>query len=303
MLEDQINVEDLVKPIEEIKETRQGSRLNRYGYILKKDTLTDGELDKIRTELVMKPFKRNSFGCKVDKPFPIYSENDEEIALPKYYGFEHFGKPETNRLLAKRYPKFDMEYTKSLRPIQETITDNIIDGFNKYKGGLLIAGCGSGKTNMAIYIACLLKLKTLFVVHKKFLKNQAVDRILTFTNCKSVGLIQRNKVDVDHPFVIGMIHSLVQREYDPKIFKDFGLVIIDEVHHMGARSFSKFFLKLSAPYMLGISAETARDDGLYKILNMFMGPILHDEPQPPNDKVIVKSINFKTKNKKSFAKR
>ncbi len=49
--------------------------------------------------------------------------------------------------------------------------------------------------------------------------------------------------------------------------------------------------------MLGISAEHNRNDGMYKIINWYMGPILHMEEQKPNDKVIVKRFNYKTSNK------
>ena len=70
-----------------------------------------------------------------------------------------------------------------------------------------------------------------------------------------------------------MVQSLARIDYDDEIFKDFGLIIIDEVHHMGARNFSKIYQKMTAKYMLGISAEKNRDDGLYKIINWYMGPI------------------------------
>nr|QZX43146.2 ATP dependent helicase [Mimivirus sp.] len=94
-----------------------------------------------------------------------------------------------------------------------------------------------------------------------------------------------------------MVQSLSKIDYDDAIFKDFGMVIIDEVHHMGAKNFSKLYQKISTKYMLGISAEHNRNDGMYKIINWYMGPILHMEEQKPNDKVIVKRFNYKTSNK------
>jgi superfamily II DNA or RNA helicase len=267
--------------------------LNRNGYIINKDDLDDEELENIKKDLTVKPIKLINFGkVTTSDEFTIYSENDTKIGLPRHYGIEKYGNPDINMFDKYNFPKYKIKYTGTLRPRQEIIVNNILEGFDKYGGGLLIAGCGSGKTNMAIYIACVLGLKTLFLVHKTFLKNQAIDRIKTFTNCKKVGTIQGNKTDVDHPFVIGMIQSIAKRHYDKNIFKDFGLVIIDEAHHMGAKMFSRIFLKLSTPYMLGITAETTRNDGLYKILNLFIGPILHEEPQAPNNKVIVKIINF-----------
>jgi superfamily II DNA or RNA helicase len=49
--------------------------------------------------------------------------------------------------------------------------------------------------------------------------------------------------------------------------------------------------------MLGISAERKRTDGLYKIINWYMGPILHAEEQKPNEMVVVKKFHYKTSNK------
>ena len=273
-------------------------KITRFGYILNKKSLDDETLSQIKLDLTAKPFKMGKYGkFAKDNKFPLYVENGDYIGIPKYYGLEKFGQPDINRLETYKYPTFDMKYTGLLRPSQEVIVNKIFDGFNKQRGGLLIAGCGSGKTNMAIYIACKYKLKTLFIVHKTFLKNQVINRIKSTTNVQEVGIIQQKKVNVDHPFVVGMVQSLAKIDYNDEIFKDFGMIIIDEVHHMGAKNFSRVYQKMSARYMLGISAERRRNDGMYKIINWYMGPILHAEEQKPNDMVVVKKFRYKTSNK------
>lgn len=274
-------------------------KITRFGYIINKKSLSDNKLDEVRQDLTVKPYKPGNFGFKKkDDSFPVYVENGDYIGVPKYYGLEKFGEPDINRLDTYNYPKCDMKFTGKLRPRQEIIVQNVLKGYDEhYNGGLLVAGCGSGKTLLAIYIACHFGLKTLFIVHKNFLKNQFIDRVKSCTNVKHVGTIQRKKVDIDHPFVVGMVHSLAKINYDDEIFKDFGMIIIDEVHHMGARNFSKVYQKMSAKYMLGISAERRRTDGLYKIINWYMGPFLHIEEQKPNDMVVVKKIHYKTNNK------
>lgn len=281
------------------KPKEYNKKITRFGYIVNKNSLDERTLGEIKQDLTVKPFRPGNFGkmIKKDESFPLYVENGDYIGLPKYYGLEKLGKPEINRLEEYKYPKQKMEYTGKLRPRQEEIIKNVIHGIEKHRGGLLLAGCGQGKTNLAIYLACKYKLKTLFVVHKTFLKNQAIDRIKSTTNIKDVGVIQQKKVDVNHPFVVGMVQSLSKIDYNDEIFKDFGMIIIDEVHHMGARNFSKLYQKMSARYMLGISAERKRNDGLYKIINWYMGPILHEEPQKPNEMVLVKKFHYRTSNK------
>lgn len=273
-------------------------KITRFGYIVNKKSLDDKTLDSIKRDLTVKPFKGGNFGkfSKKDFSFTLYTENGDYIGLPKYYGINKLGIPQINKLETYDFPKQDVKFIGKLRPRQEIMVDKVCKGFDEQRGGLLLCGCGSGKTVMAIYLACKYQLKTLFIVHKTFLKNQAIDRIKTTTNIKSVGIIQSKKVDIDHPFVVGMVQSLSQIDYDDKIFRDFGMIIIDEVHHMGARNFSKVFQKVSAKYMLGISAERQRNDGLYKIINWYMGPILHEEPQKPNSMVVVKQFYYKTSN-------
>jgi hypothetical protein len=57
---------------------------------------------------------------------------------------------------------------------------------------------------------------------------------------------------VEKDIVIASIESISQCNYDPLIFKDFGLVIIDEMHHLGALTLSQVLPKLPSRYILGI---------------------------------------------------
>ena len=275
------------------------SKITKNGYIIDKKSIRQDELLKIRLELTVTPEIPSNF-AKLAKPDPfrLYMESEKLISIPRFYGVSKFGNPNRNLLAENKYPKQKMKFNGSMRPNQVIIVNNVIKGLDSGYGGILVSGCGSGKTNMAIYIACKYRLKTLFIVHKEFLKNQIIDRIKTFTNCKKVGIIQQDKVNTEPAFAVGMIQSLTSRDYDRSVFSDFGMIIIDEVHHMGSRKFSSFFKKIAARYMLGISAESQRNDKLYKIINWYMGPILHHEEQKPNSMVVVKRYNFRTKNNK-----
>jgi superfamily II DNA or RNA helicase len=272
-------------------------KITRFGYIIEKKSLSEEKILEIKKDLTVKPFQLEKFRFAKDNSFSLFLENGDYISIPKYYGIEKFGVPKINKLDNFPFPKFKMKYTGDLRPNQKIIVDKMIDGFEKYKGGILVSGCGTGKTNMAIYIACHFSLKTLFVVHKEDLMEQVKDRIKKYTNIQSIGIIRRKTVDVDHPFVVGMLRSLSMIDYDDKIFRDFGMIIIDEVHHMGAKCSVNFMKKITTKYMMGMSAEHNRNDGMYSIINLYLGPILHMEEQPPNNMVLVKKIYFNTENK------
>lgn len=270
-------------------------KLDSRGYIVDKTESNGAQIRKIQRDLTVKPFIPGKRGKFTDNSYQVYLENDTEMAIPRFYGVDNFGTP-TQNLLGTKVKKITTKYSGKMRPRQEITVSNVMEGLKTIGGGILIAGCGSGKTNMAIYVACQLKYKTLFVVHKDFLRDQIKERIISFTNCKSVGIIQAKKMDTDHDFVIAMVQTCIKREISPKILKQFGLIIFDEVHHMAARNFHQMFYKICPPHILGLTAETNRPDGLFKVVNWFIGPILHQEPQRKNNKVIVKMFWFSSKN-------
>jgi superfamily II DNA or RNA helicase len=74
------------------------------------------------------------------------------------------------------------------------------------------------------------------------------------------------------------------------LFNKFGLVIIDEVHHIGAQVFSRALLKTNFKYALGLSATVIRKDGLSKVFKWFIGDVVYKVPQKQNVgcKVLIK---------------
>jgi len=281
---------------EQVPVVNRIGRLTRFGYVIDKKDLTTEQLKKIRDDLIVKPFRMKQYDFGNDNMFPVYHENADLIKIPKYYGIEKFGQPKVNALEETEYETINIEYKGLLRPRQEVITSNVYKGMDTGRGGLLLAGCGTGKTNMGIHAIARYKVPTLIIVHKSFLMDQFIERLITFTNIKrsDIGILQQKKEELDKPIVIAMIQSLLKKDLSDERYKRFGMVLIDEVHHMGARNFSKLFLKMTTKYMLGISAERQRADGLYKIINWFMGPILHYEKQPVNENVIVKRYFYKS---------
>ena len=273
------------------------TKLTRFSYVITKSNYEEEVIDNIKKELTVKPYKPGNFGkFAKDTSFSLYLETETHLGLPKYFGIEKFGLPTINKLERQVFTVNDMRYIGELRPQQRVIVDKIIAGLDTGRGGILNAGCGVGKTNMAIYIACHFKVKTLFIVHKEFLMRQFINRVKEFTNIQTIGIVQQNRMETDNIFVAAMVHSLAKRDYPDGMFKDFGLIIIDEVHHMAARNFSNVFKKMTTKYMLGISAENSRPDKLFKIINWYMGPFLHIEPQKPNAMVVVKKFHYMTSN-------
>jgi superfamily II DNA or RNA helicase len=191
----------------------------------------------------------------------------EELAEDEYYGFEIDGN--------RRFVLDDF-----------TVTHNTV---------------------LAIFLAHILKLKTLIIVHQEFLQDQWIERFKMFTDA-TIGTIRGTIIDIlNKDVVIGMLQSISIKEYEDDVFKDFGLVIYDEVHHFGSRVFSQALLKTSAKYNIGLSATPERMDGLIKVVKWFTGDILYKMEKKYDYKVLVKKIYFRSndplyKEKKNWIK-
>lgn len=158
-------------------------------------------------------------------------------------------------------------------------------------------------TVLALKIASIFNVKTLIIVHKSFLLNQWKERIGQFTD-SSVGIIQRDKIDVDDkPFVIGMLQSIAKEKYDYNIFADFGLVIFDEAHHAPSKYFSKALPLINCKKTLALSATPKRSDKLEKVLHWYLGPIIYKNELEENKTVLVKLYNYNIVHEKFVEKK
>jgi superfamily II DNA or RNA helicase len=105
--------------------------------------------------------------------------------------------------------------------------------------------------------------------------------------------VSPHEESITYDCTIAMIQTLVQRDFKETEFRDFGLAIFDECHHLGASHFSKALLKVQPKYMLGLSATPTRDDGLTKVFEWFLGkPVYWEKIREPDPDVTVRKIYF-----------
>ena len=259
--------------------------LGKKGYTIYKINLNQKQIKKIYNELNVKP---NSHLIQSMQEYPVYRESQTKIYIPRYYGLDNFG------LFENKLPKgnpINIEFKGELFPYQNNIIDKYISAVKNSGGGLLDVEPGKGKTVMALNIISKLKTKTLVVVHKSFLMNQWIERIQTFLPDAKIGKIQGDIIDIDNKdIVIGMLQSLSSKEYDTTIWEQFGLTVFDECHHLSAEVFSKIMINIVTNYTLGLSGTMKRKDGLTKVFEYFIGPVIHKEKTDLTTEVLVKSI-------------
>ena len=146
-------------------------------------------------------------------------------------------------------------------------------------------------TAIAIKTICEMKKKALVVVHKEFLMDQWKESIERFTDA-TVGIIQQNKLELEADICIGMMHSLCLKDYPQGTFDSFGIMVVDECHHLGSEMFSKVLCKIGTIYRLGLSATPERRDGLHSVYNMHVGNIAHREKRCENNQLSIHAIKL-----------
>ncbi len=212
--------------------------------------------------------------------------------MPRYYGYKYFKQPKDDKLTDGE--NINVKFSGSLRTYQKPVVNKCLKHLKDKGGGVLSVYCGYGKTTCLLYIVSKVKIKTLIVVHTEDLMEQWKDRIYEFLPGTKVGIIRQNKIEIDNKdVVIAMVQSLSLREYDPEIFKSFGMVVYDEIHLMATNVFSRSFPKVSCKYTFGLSATPYRADKCERIFESFIGPVIHYEKRPPNDGLVVKCVKYK----------
>ena len=142
-------------------------------------------------------------------------------------------------------------------------------------GGLFRAVPGYGKTVVSCALIAELQVPALVVVHKEFLVDQWKERIEHFLPGAKVGIVQQNSCDFrDKHIVIGMVHSLAGRDYEADFWEWPGILIFDEVHRIGAYTWSPVPQKFKSRWRMGFSATPRRKDGADNVFKYHLGPVL-----------------------------
>ncbi len=174
----------------------------------------------------------------------------------------------------------------TLREYQKPCTDAL----KKYVNGVFVLPAGTGKTNVALECASVLKQHTLWLTHTKDLLNQAKERCENNLNCKT-SVISDGKCDLSGDIVFATVQTLSNLLDKGNIKQnEFGFVVVDECHHLATNAesvmmFEKCVNYFCARYKIGLTATLHRGDGLEKTTTKILGNVIY-ELKKENDKLI-----------------
>ena len=203
------------------------------------------------------------------------------------------------RLIDERFhgEAIDVKFIGTLRPEQEKAAEAMLN----FDTGVLSASTAFGKTVIAAYLIAKRSVNTLILVHRKQLLDQWVARLSSFLELdpKKIGQIGGGKRKPSGIIDVAIIQSLSRKGAVDDIVGGYGHLVVDECHHLSARSFEIAIRQCKAKYVTGLSATVIRKDGRHPIIFMNCGPVRYKvddrkqaDKRPFNHKVILRSTNF-----------
>lgn len=169
-----------------------------------------------------------------------------------------------NRIITKqtRFPSKLILRKDQKQTLQQLLTQDRV---------ILEAQPGFGKTMVALALMKKLSQKTLIIVHTNTLLHQWQKRITDYfaLSKQDIGIIGDNKWSVGKKVTIASYMTLSRRGVE-EINNNFGLIIIDECHHVPANTFSTVVKQLPAKRVLGLTATTYRKDKLEKLMFLYV---------------------------------
>jgi superfamily II DNA or RNA helicase len=265
-------------------------RIDSSGYYLSLYNLPKNIIDKIKINEsvyakvnernpMVKRAKSNGRNVK-GECVKVTKHSETHVWLPRTW-FEEFPEFIRFRKQIQDYRQQRIESTRVIFPdvtnytLKQSQLDVLSEVFS-YPGitsGCLALHTGFGKTVLALHLIKHFGVRCLWLSHTNQLLTQLQERARSFLNVHVDDLFENP--DSNAPIITCTIQSLLRRDLPQQTLNSFGLLIIDEVHHMSAPSFSQAFHKIGGiPITIGLSATLERKDGLESVFQYAIGKIL-----------------------------
>ena len=180
----------------------------------------------------------------------------------------------------------DVAFNGALRGEQA----DALEALSASDNGILSATTAFGKTVVGAALIAEKKVNTLVLVHRSQLMTQWKERLEQFLTIREelpplpkrrgrqkkrelVGLYGANRDTRGGVIDIAMLQSMGAADEIKPWIGDYGMLIVDECHHVPAVSFEQVMKAVRSQYTYGLTATPRRQDGHHPILHMYLGPI------------------------------
>lgn len=251
--------------------------LNRSGLTPALVGFLKNELNFYNTDyIVKKKMGRNTW--QTERYFKFIEETENNIILPRGFvgkllrfciqnSIEHKFIDERKKINA-----IDISSTIHLLEHQESA----LEITSKKDFGIIVSPPGSGKTIIGLKIIEQKKQPALIIVHRKQIAEQWIERIETFFRIpkRAIGKIGQGKTKVGEKVTVALIQTLAKKLNNgtsKELISAFGTIIIDECHHIPAKSFREVLNLLNPYYQYGLTATPFRKNNDEKLMFIYIG--------------------------------
>lgn len=171
------------------------------------------------------------------------------------------------------------DYKSRINPYdyQEKAVKAVLEG----KNGILVAGCGSGKTQCGLESIARIGGRALWLTHTQDLLHQSMDRAKAVLDApfNSYGTITAGKVNLGTGLTFATVQTMSC--IDISSYRDYwDVIVVDECAHCAGTptkvtQFYRVLSGLTARYKIGLTATPHRADGLEKSMFALLGDTLH----------------------------
>ncbi|KAJ1981857.1 DNA repair helicase RAD25 [Dimargaris verticillata] len=183
----------------------------------------------------------------------------------------------------------DLKPITAIRPYQEKSLNKMF-GNGRARSGIIVLPCGAGKTLVGITAACTVKKSVLCLCTSSVSVMQWKQQFLQWSNIpeRQVAVFtsdQKERFSGESGIVIStysMVANTRKRSYEAQKMMDFlhsrewGFLLLDEVHVVPANMFRRVVSSIAAHAKLGLTATLVREDEKIDDLNFLIGPKLYE---------------------------
>jgi DNA excision repair protein ERCC-3 len=183
----------------------------------------------------------------------------------------------------------DLKPSTQIRPYQEKALSKMF-GNGRGKSGIIVLPCGAGKTLVGITAGCHIKKSIVVLCTSAMSSYQWANEFKKWSDIKdddvAVFSATEKKTFKGDAGVLVTTYSMItaggKRAHDTQQMmdwvygKEWGLMILDEVHVVPAKMFRKVGENIRAHCKLGLTATLLREDDKITDLNFLIGPKLYE---------------------------